>query len=152
MLETSKTPGATQLLNIYEFGEDDSGRWIVDLPGYGYAKLSKTQMRAMATMINDYVHERETLDRVVVLIDGVPIGGTTDPALTANTGVGLFARSSDSNRFLDYLVLPFSAAPVEAVQIAAAEGARRASAELGRQFIQGKVEAAVASIRALVDG
>lgn len=69
LAKISKTPGATQLLNVYEFGEQDSGRWLVDLPGYGYAKLSKAQSRAMAKMINDYVHERETLDRAVLLID-----------------------------------------------------------------------------------
>lgn len=69
LAKTSKTPGATQLLNIYEFGDEDSGRWIVDLPGYGYAKLSKNLLRSMASMINDYVHERETLERVVLLID-----------------------------------------------------------------------------------
>ncbi|MBT5757223.1 MAG: ribosome biogenesis GTP-binding protein YsxC [Acidimicrobiaceae bacterium] len=69
LAKTSKTPGATQLLNIYEFGDEDSGRWLVDLPGYGFAKLSKNRQRAMATMINDYVLEREPLTHAVVLID-----------------------------------------------------------------------------------
>lgn len=69
LAKTSKTPGATQLLNIYEFGEEDSGRWMVDLPGYGFAKLSKNRQKQMATMINDYMVEREPLSHAVVLID-----------------------------------------------------------------------------------
>lgn len=69
LAKTSKTPGATQLLNIYEFGEPDSGRWLVDLPGYGFAKLSKNRQKQMAAMINDYVIERETLLHAVCLVD-----------------------------------------------------------------------------------
>jgi len=69
LAKTSKTPGATQLLNIYEFGDEDSGRWIVDLPGYGFAKLSKNKQRQMSAMINDYMVEREQLSHAVVLID-----------------------------------------------------------------------------------
>jgi len=70
LARTSKTPGATQLLNIYEYGEEDSGLWLVDLPGYGYAKLSKKQLAEMAAMINDYVIEREELTKAIVLFDG----------------------------------------------------------------------------------
>jgi GTP-binding protein len=69
LAKTSKTPGATQLLNIYEFGEPESRRWMVDLPGYGFAKLSKNRQKQMAAMINDYMNERATLSHAVVLID-----------------------------------------------------------------------------------
>jgi len=69
LARTSKTPGATQLLNVYEFGDEGSGRWLVDLPGYGFAKLSKAQQQKMANMINDYMLERETLGKAIVLFD-----------------------------------------------------------------------------------
>ncbi len=69
LAKTSKTPGATQLLNVYEFGEPASGRWVVDLPGYGFAKVPKATQKQMATMINDYMVERESLSHAVVLID-----------------------------------------------------------------------------------
>lgn len=69
LARTSKTPGATQLLNVYEYGEEGSGLWLVDLPGYGYAKLSKKQLDEMAEMINDYVIEREELTKAIVLFD-----------------------------------------------------------------------------------
>lgn len=69
LAKTSKTPGATQLLNVYEFGDEGSGRWLVDLPGYGFAKMPKNKQRQMATMINDYMIEREPLSHAIVLID-----------------------------------------------------------------------------------
>jgi len=69
LARTSKTPGATQLLNIYEFGDENSGRWLVDLPGYGFAKLSNNRVKQMAAMINAYIGEREQLTHAVVLID-----------------------------------------------------------------------------------
>lgn len=69
LAKTSKTPGATQLLNIYEFGDEDSGLWLVDLPGYGYAKMPKKKQAEMATMINDYMVERETLIHAICLVD-----------------------------------------------------------------------------------
>jgi GTP-binding protein len=76
LAKTSKTPGATQLINIYEFGDEDSDRWLVDLPGYGFAKLSKNRQKQMAAMINDYVLEREPLSHAVVLVDA-NVGPTT---------------------------------------------------------------------------
>ena len=69
LARTSKTPGATQLLNIYEFGAEGSQRWVVDLPGYGFAKMPKNKRNQMATMINDYMVERESLSHAIVLID-----------------------------------------------------------------------------------
>lgn len=70
LARTSKTPGATRLLNVFEVGSEGSGRWLVDLPGYGYAKVSGSERRRWKDMIEGYLVERATLDRVLVLIDG----------------------------------------------------------------------------------
>ncbi len=70
LARTSKTPGATRLLNAFEVGGDDSGRWLMDLPGYGYAKISKAEQARWAEMLNAYVEERENLVSVLLLIDG----------------------------------------------------------------------------------
>lgn len=70
LAKTSKTPGATRLLNAFEVGVVDSGRWLMDLPGYGYAKVSKTEQQKWAGMLNTYVEERENLVAVFLLIDG----------------------------------------------------------------------------------
>lgn len=70
LAKTSKTPGATRLLNAFEVGPPDSGRWLMDLPGYGYAKVSKTEQAKWADMLNAYVEERENLTAVLLLVDG----------------------------------------------------------------------------------
>jgi len=70
LARTSKTPGATRLINIFEFGASDSGRWLVDLPGYGFAKVSKQQQAQFADMIEAYLTHSESLDKVLLLIDG----------------------------------------------------------------------------------
>lgn len=70
LAKTSKTPGATRLLNAYELGKEGSLRWLMDLPGYGYAKVSKTEQRRWATMLDRYLRGRDSLSGVVLLVDG----------------------------------------------------------------------------------
>lgn len=70
LAKTSKTPGATRLLNAFELGPEGSRRWLVDLPGYGYAKRSKAEQKQWGNMIERYLTEREELDEVLHLIDG----------------------------------------------------------------------------------
>ncbi len=63
---TSSTPGKTQTLNYYEINES----WrIVDLPGYGYAKISKTMRKKWWSMINTFLKKRRNLVCVFSLID-----------------------------------------------------------------------------------
>lgn len=76
LAKTSKTPGATRLINVFELDPEDSGLWLVDLPGYGYAKASKQEQNRWAAMIERYLTERETLLGVVLLIDGA-VGPTS---------------------------------------------------------------------------
>ena len=66
MAKTSGRPGKTQLIN--HFIIDDSW-FLVDLPGYGYAKTSKTNREAWSQMIAEYLLNRENLQLVFVLID-----------------------------------------------------------------------------------
>lgn len=75
LAKTSATPGKTQLINHFEV-ESASGakgpkdRWfLVDLPGYGYAKRSQTERKKWEEMINGYLRKRENLVQVFVLID-----------------------------------------------------------------------------------
>ena len=69
LAKTSKTPGATQLINVYELASEGSGNWLVDLPGYGFAKAPKAEMDRWRKMIEEYLLESETLGGVVLLID-----------------------------------------------------------------------------------
>ncbi len=70
LAKTSKTPGATRLLNVFELQPEGSGKWLVDLPGYGYAKAPKHEQQRWAKMIENYLIERENLEHVLMLVDG----------------------------------------------------------------------------------
>ena len=63
---TSNTPGRTQQLNFFDLG----GRLrLVDLPGYGYAKVSKTQVAAWTETLTLFLKGRVTLRRACLLVD-----------------------------------------------------------------------------------
>lgn len=70
LAKTSGTPGKTQLINhfIIENTADESW-YLVDLPGYGFAKASQSKRRQWMQMIENYLRKRENLVNVFVLID-----------------------------------------------------------------------------------
>ena len=63
---TSKTPGRTQHLNYFALG---NGRYIVDLPGYGYAKVPPEAKRHWEALLSHYLQHREELSGLVVIMD-----------------------------------------------------------------------------------
>lgn len=66
LAKTSSTPGKTQLINYFKIDES----WhLVDLPGYGYAKISKKHRDSLRKMIENFVIKREQLVTIFVLID-----------------------------------------------------------------------------------
>lgn len=66
LARTSSSPGKTQTLNFYEVNELFR---FVDLPGYGYAKVSKSEREAWGRMINRYLEGRENLGEIFLLLD-----------------------------------------------------------------------------------
>ena len=66
LAKTSATPGKTLLINHFIINNE---WYIVDLPGYGYAKRSKTVQRKLEQMIQSYILQREQLVNLFVLID-----------------------------------------------------------------------------------
>jgi len=66
LARTSKQPGRTQALNFFEVGGRLS---LVDMPGYGFAKASKKKIAGWTTLIEEYCRTRNSLRRVVVLVD-----------------------------------------------------------------------------------
>lgn len=66
LAKTSSTPGKTQLINHFIINEE---WYLVDLPGYGFAKTSKSSRAKFETIIFDYCKKRETLVCLFVLID-----------------------------------------------------------------------------------
>lgn len=63
----SKTPGRTQQINVFRIG--DSDRFLVDLPGYGYAKVAKTQRKHWDRVLSEYLQYRPTLVGMVLIMD-----------------------------------------------------------------------------------
>ena len=66
LAKISKTPGRTQSANLFEINNAIN---IVDLPGYGYAKVSKNIRDQLSDLIESYITNRENLAKVFVLID-----------------------------------------------------------------------------------
>ncbi len=66
LAKTSSTPGKTQLINHFIINDN---WYLVDLPGYGYAKVSKTDRKAFQGLIDSYLRHRPNLMCLFVLID-----------------------------------------------------------------------------------
>ena len=81
---TSSRPGCTQHLNLYRANDRF---YVVDLPGYGYAKAPEKVRRAWAGWIGEYLKERESLRGVVLLVDA------RHPGLEADSDMASFLRS-----------------------------------------------------------
>jgi len=75
LAKTSNQPGKTQMINHFEIisvlkaGDKESKWYLVDLPGYGFAKISMSSRRRWEQMIENYLRKRENLAMVCVLID-----------------------------------------------------------------------------------
>ena len=67
LAKVSQTPGKTRLINFFIINGDKF--YLVDLPGYGYAKVSKTEKASWGNTIETYLNNREQLKRVVLLVD-----------------------------------------------------------------------------------
>ena len=72
LARVSNTPGRTQLLNLFVL---PTGATVMDLPGYGFAKVHASARNSWGPMIEGYITGRENLEMVVVLVDGL-IGPT----------------------------------------------------------------------------
>jgi len=66
LARTSKTPGRTQLLNFFSL---DADRRLVDLPGYGYAKVSENVKQQWHRLLDGYLSSRRCLQALVILMD-----------------------------------------------------------------------------------
>lgn len=66
LARTSKTPGRTRQINFFEVGDRFA---LVDLPGFGYARVPESEARAIGAMMREYLAERENLAALVMLVD-----------------------------------------------------------------------------------
>jgi GTP-binding protein len=68
LARVSVTPGRTRELNFFTLGKDEAF-YLVDMPGYGYARASKAEVKGWTRLIQDYLKGRRELKRVFLLID-----------------------------------------------------------------------------------
>lgn len=66
LARTSSTPGKTRTINFYNINDSI---YLVDLPGYGYAKVSKEEKKKWSGMIEGYLNNRQELKTVILLVD-----------------------------------------------------------------------------------
>ena len=71
LARTSKEPGRTQQLNFFTLGPDAAGHRLVlvDMPGYGFARVSRSLLKQWSALIRQYLRGRSALARVLVLVD-----------------------------------------------------------------------------------
>ena len=68
LARTSKTPGCTQLINFFQLQNSPDFR-LVDLPGYGYAKVSQAMKKQWQEHLSRYLHERQCLKGLILVMD-----------------------------------------------------------------------------------
>ena len=98
LARTSRTPGRTRALNFFAVGDRLA---IVDLPGYGFAKMARTEAARIASMMNDYLGQSERLAGLVLLVDARrgPEREELDlAALAAGRGVKLLAVATKCDK------------------------------------------------------
>jgi len=66
LAKTSHTPGKTRLINVYEA---PNSFYLVDLPGYGYSKASKSEHKQMMQLLEDYLNKSRRLQHIFLLLD-----------------------------------------------------------------------------------
>lgn len=66
LARTSKTPGRTQLINHFSLKDN---RYLVDLPGYGYAQVSKSQQKKWQAAMTQYLVSRDSLQGLILVMD-----------------------------------------------------------------------------------
>lgn len=69
LARSSNTPGRTQEINFFLLGAPPGLAWLVDLPGYGFARAPRDKMRTWTELMRAYLAGRVTLRRVLLLID-----------------------------------------------------------------------------------
>ncbi len=131
LARTSRTPGRTQQLNFF----DVAGRFIlVDMPGYGYASVSKTKKEEWQELIRDYLRGRPSLRCVFVLVD---------------SRHGVKDSDREMMKLLDECAAPYRIVLTKADEIKNSERdhAARAAAAIIRQHAAGHPEPVFTSAR-----
>jgi GTP-binding protein len=91
LAKVSRTPGKTRAVNLFTISTDDAAlsRFVLaDLPGYGYAKVSKSERAQWAPLIEQYLRQREQLRLVVVLVESRVVSAQDGETITWLRSIG----------------------------------------------------------------
>ena len=112
LARTSSQPGKTQTINFYNINDEFN---FVDLPGYGYAKVSKSEQAKWSGMIETYLQVRQQLREIILLVDIRHEPGNNDLQMyewiksVGFTGYVIASKADKLSRSQHNLVYPFSA-------------------------------------------
>jgi GTP-binding protein len=123
LARTSKTPGRTQLINFFTL---NAGWRLVDLPGYGYAKVPQRMQEHWRELLTAYVHSRTSLAGVVIIVDARRGLGNHDQQLLdlmGASGVPLHIALTKADKLSRHEAL-------QTLRTATAELAERATVQL----------------------
>ncbi|MFN5589368.1 MAG: ribosome biogenesis GTP-binding protein YihA/YsxC [Holosporales bacterium] len=132
LARVAKTPGQTQQINYYSLG--DGAAYLVDLPGYGYAKVSKSTRRHWDELLGAYLAQRRQLACVLALVDGRH---------------GVKANDHEFFAFLESFGVPFVVVmtKTDAVNAAVLAGTRQAVTEAVKTYAAAAPEILISSSR-----
>ena len=105
LAKISKTPGRTQSANLFEINKTIN---IVDLPGYGYAKVSKNTREQLTFLIESYISKRTNLAKIFVLID-CKVG-------VKNSDINMFDFILTSNKIFAIVLTKIDKSPVDFIK------------------------------------
>ena len=149
---TSKTPGRTQHLNYFSLGNNN---FMVDLPGYGYAKVPPDVQKHWEGLLSEYLQTREALCGLVVIMDARhPLTALDEQMLDwfapADKPVHILLTKSDKltrqqasltlNRVKFYLAEHFPLCSVQLFSSLKKTGADEAEAVISKWFEQSKIQ------------
>ena len=110
LARTSSEPGKTRQINFYNI---DDKFYFVDLPGYGYSKMSKVEQARVNSFIDEYLHIRKNISLIILLIDIRHEPGANDKMMydyIIRSGLPFIVIiQSILNPIKDFTFLPFSA-------------------------------------------
>lgn len=69
LAKVSKTPGRTQLINVFTIGNNETNLRLIDLPGYGFAKVPDKIKKDWSALLDQYLRERNCLKGLVIVMD-----------------------------------------------------------------------------------
>lgn len=137
LVRVSSTPGRTRLINFFRLVVDDGGErreWrFVDLPGYGYAKVSKAERMQWRPFIERYLGHRRTLRACVLLIDGRRVGEVGDSSGSSGSPPSMLLDETELARWIGERSVPVIPVLTKADQLSKHE--RKPAAERLRRIL-----------------